>query len=64
MHSEIRTSPEKISWVIVECSVLHNLAIDLNKPFHDDWDVDVDTNEEEIKGLDVPPTGNAIKKEA
>jgi hypothetical protein len=36
LHSEIRMSPTKVSWVIVACCVLHNLAIDLNMPLDDD----------------------------
>ncbi len=64
LHSEIRMSPTKVSWVIVACCVLHNLAIDLNMPLYDEWNVDVDTDEEEIVGLDARPTGNTTQKDA
>ena len=57
-------SPSKVSWVIVGCCVLHNLAFDLNMPFDDDWGVDVDddADEEEMQGLDARPIGNPTKK--
>ncbi|XP_032799334.1 uncharacterized protein LOC116936290 [Daphnia magna] len=69
LHSEIRMSPTKASWVIVACCVLHNLAIDLNMPLDDDWGVDVDdvdddADEEEMQGLDARPIGNPTKKDA
>ena len=64
LHSEIRMSPTKVSWVIVACCVLHNLAIDLNMPLYDDWNVDVDTYEEEIVGFDARPTGNTTQKDS
>lgn len=66
LHSEIRMSPTKVSWVIVACCVLHNLAIDLNIPLDDDWGVDVDDNadEEDMQGLHARPIGNPTNKDA
>ncbi|EFX75180.1 hypothetical protein DAPPUDRAFT_323650 [Daphnia pulex] len=66
LHSEIRMSPTKVSWVIVACCVLHNLAIDFNMPLDDDWGVDVDDNadEEDMQGLHARPIGNPTNKDA
>ncbi|XP_045022902.1 uncharacterized protein LOC123466829 [Daphnia magna] len=66
LHSEILMSPTKVSWVIVACCVLHNLAINLNMPLDDDWGVDVDdyVDEEEMQGLDARPIENRTKKNA
>nr|CAH0110335.1 unnamed protein product [Daphnia galeata] len=66
LHSEIRMSPTKVSWVIVACCVLHNLAIDLKMPLDDNWAVDGDDfhQEENMPELEIRPTGTITQKEA
>ncbi|KAI9560461.1 putative nuclease HARBI1-like [Daphnia sinensis] len=42
VHSEVRLSPTKTSRVTIACCVLHNIAIDRNRPFDEpiDWSSD------------------------
>ncbi|XP_045032974.1 putative nuclease HARBI1 [Daphnia magna] len=43
LHSEIRMSPTKASWITVACCLLHNIAIDRKMPLDEDSiELDID----------------------
>lgn len=55
LHSEIRMTPVKASWITVACCVLHNIAIDLNMPLDDEWGTDNTDFEDENETTECEP---------